>query len=104
MDLGLAGRACAVTGASRGIGLATTKLLIAEGAHVLLVARGEDGLRAAVEACGGSAAPDSVATLALDVAAPDAGERIVGECVERWGGIWALVNNAGTSHLKPLDE
>lgn len=102
MDLGLAGRACAVTGASRGIGLATAKLLVAEGARVLLVARGEEGLRAAVEQCGGSS--DSVAALALDVADGDAGSRIVDECVDRYGGIWALVNNAGTSEVKPLDQ
>jgi 3-oxoacyl-[acyl-carrier protein] reductase len=99
MDLALAGRACAVTGASRGIGLATAKLLAAEGASVLLVARGEDGLRAAVEECGGS-----TASLALDVADPGAGERIVSECVSRFGGIWALVNNAGTSWVKGLHD
>jgi 3-oxoacyl-[acyl-carrier protein] reductase len=102
MDLGLAGRACAVTGASRGIGLATAKLLAAEGARVLLVARGEEGLQAAVAECGGEG--DRVASLALDVTAEDAGERIVAECVERFGGIWALVNNAGTSEVAPLEE
>ena len=103
MDLGLAGRACAVTGASRGIGLATAKLLVAEGARVLLVARGEEGLSEAVAACGG---PSSgvVAPLAIDVTDEDAGSRIVDECVDRFGGIWGLVNNAGTSHVKPLDE
>ena len=49
MDLGLAGRTCAVTGASRGIGLETAKQLCAEGANVLLVARNEDRLAAATE-------------------------------------------------------
>ena len=39
VDLGLAGRACVVTGASRGIGLATARALCAEDARVLLVAR-----------------------------------------------------------------
>src|SRR5215207_1399089 len=103
MDLGLAGRACVVTGASRGIGRASAKLLADEGANVLLVARGEEGLREAASSLG--AGEDRVATLALDVATdPDAGERVVATCVERFGGIWALVNNAGTSEVAPLEE
>ena len=44
MNLGLEGKACVVTGASRGIGLDVTKRLIADGASVLMVARGEDDL------------------------------------------------------------
>jgi 3-oxoacyl-[acyl-carrier protein] reductase len=47
MDLGLQGRACVVTGASRGIGRETARLLCAEGAEVLLVARDEARLAAA---------------------------------------------------------
>ncbi|HEV2791777.1 MAG TPA: SDR family NAD(P)-dependent oxidoreductase, partial [Solirubrobacterales bacterium] len=46
MDLGLAGRACVVTGASSGIGRETALQLCAEGAKVLLVARGEERLAA----------------------------------------------------------
>ena len=84
MDLGLAGRACVVTGASRGIGLAAADLLEREGANVLRVARS-----------GGFAA---------DVTEPDAAERIVSECVERFGSIDVLVNNAGTSRMAGLDE
>jgi 3-oxoacyl-[acyl-carrier protein] reductase len=102
MDLGLAGRACVVTGASRGIGRATAKLLADEGASVLLVARSEDDLKAAAD--GLSSGGDRVATLALDVTDADAGERMVAECVERFGGLWALVNNAGTSEVAPLEE
>ena len=45
MDLGLGGRACVVTGASRGIGRETARQLCAEGAVVLLVARGEERAR-----------------------------------------------------------
>ena len=40
---------------------------------------------------------------AVDVTDPDAAERIV-ECAQRFGAIDVLVNNAGTSFAKPLDE
>jgi len=93
MDLGLDGKACIVTGATSGIGLATAKLLREEGARVLLVARSEEAL----ERAGGE-------FVAADITAPDAGERIVGACAERFGAVDALVNNAGTSFVRPLDE
>lgn len=102
MDLGLAGRGCIVTGASRGIGRETARLLCAEGADVLLVARGEDGVREAAEGCaaaGGSAHP-----LALDVTAPDAGERMVAAAVEAFGDVDVLVNNAGVAQWRDLDD
>ena len=103
MDLGLTDRACVVTGASRGIGLATARALVAEGANVLLVARGADAVRDAVAECS-SAGSGRAEAFAADVTAPAAGERIVSECASRFGGIWALVNNAGTSEVTPLDE
>jgi len=73
-----------VTGASRGIGAATARMLEAEGANVLRVSRGGD--------------------FACDVTEPDAAERIVAECVERFGRIDVLVNNAGTSSARSLEE
>jgi 3-oxoacyl-[acyl-carrier protein] reductase len=100
MDLGLAGRACAVTGASRGIGLATAQRLCAEGANVLLIARSSDSLADAAEECVGGLTE----TLALDVTDPDAGERIVGAATESFGQVDVLVNNAGTAKRRPLEE
>src|SRR3954451_11971939 len=85
MDLGLEGKACIVTGASRGIGAATTRMLADEGARVLRVARSD-------------------ADLELDVTEPDAGERAVAECVDRFGAVDVVVNNAVTSFARPLDE
>ena len=99
MDYGREGKVCVVTGASRGIGLATAKLLAAEGASVLLVARSEAALRAAAEQCG-----EHADYIACDVTDPDADERIVATCAEQMGGIDVLVNNAGTSTTRPLDE
>ena len=99
MDLGLTERACIVTGGSRGIGLEVARGLRAEGASVLLVGRGEEGLRAAVEGLG-----ETAAFISLDVTAPDAGDRAVAACLDRFGRLDALVNNAGFSSTKSIDE
>jgi 3-oxoacyl-[acyl-carrier protein] reductase len=85
LDLGLQEKACIVTGASRGIGAATARMLEEEGAKVLRVSR-------------------SGGDFAYDVTAADAGERIVAECVDRFGRVDVLVNNAGTSRAAPLEE
>ena len=102
MDLGISGKVALVTGASRGIGLATASALAREGARVVLVARGVEALEAAAEACrdaGGEAHP-----VAADVTAPDAGERLLDAAAERFGGLDILVNNAGTSAVRALEE
>jgi 3-oxoacyl-[acyl-carrier protein] reductase len=91
MDLGISGRSAVVTGASSGIGLATARLLAAEGASVLMVARHEERL---VDAAG--AIDGDVSTLVADVTDPAAPERI--------GAPDILVNNAGTSFARPLEE
>jgi len=102
MDLGLAGRVCVVTGGSRGIGLETARLLRAEGAKVLLVAR--DSERLADAAAGLDGGDEEVATLPLDVTEPDAGEQLLGAALEEFGGIDVLVNNAGAAHYRDLFE
>jgi 3-oxoacyl-[acyl-carrier protein] reductase len=82
MNLGLDGRVCVVTGATRGIGAATARMLAQEGARVLSVAR-------------------RGADLELDVRDPDAGRRVLDACP---AAPWALVNAAGMSRARPLDE
>jgi 3-oxoacyl-[acyl-carrier protein] reductase len=97
MDLGLNGKMCVVTGASRGIGLEVGRSLCAEGGQVLFVGRDADALIEAADSCGGE-------YLAGDVTDPDVAERIVATCAEQMGGIDVLVNNAGTSFARGLDE
>jgi len=96
VDLELDGRVCVVTGASRGIGLATARLLADEGARVLVVGRDAARAQEAAAQMGGEA-------LALDVTEAGAAEE-VGGCADALGGLWALVNNAGTSFARPLEE
>lgn len=98
MHLGLTDKACIVTGASRGIGLATAERLRDAGARVLMVARSVEDLEAASRACPGTD------FLAADVTDPQAAELIVATCEEQLGGVDVLVNNAGGSFTRPLHE
>lgn len=98
MDLGLDGRVCVVTGASRGIGLAVAQRLAQEGARVLMVARSEDALAEA------AASVDGAEWIAADVTDPDCARRIVATATEQLGGLDVLVNNAGFSKNIGLDE
>jgi 3-oxoacyl-[acyl-carrier protein] reductase len=106
MDLGLAGRACVVTGASRGIGRETAIQLCGEGAAVLLVGRHEERLAEAVAAAeaAGAELDGRAASLVLDVTDVDAGERMLAAASERLGSLDALVNNAGSAAWRDLDE
>jgi 3-oxoacyl-[acyl-carrier protein] reductase len=102
MDLGLEGRACAVTGASSGIGRATALSLAREGAAILLVGRREQPLAEVAQECRQAGA--RVETLAVDVPAADAGERVVEALLGNFERIDVLVNNAGTSAIRTLDQ
>jgi 3-oxoacyl-[acyl-carrier protein] reductase len=106
MDLGLDGRACVVTGASSGIGRETAQQLCAEGAKVLLVARGEERLAAAAEQAARAGAPagGEAVAFALDVTGADAGERMLAAARESFGSLDVLVNNAGAARWRDLDD
>jgi 3-oxoacyl-[acyl-carrier protein] reductase len=102
MDLGLRDRACIVTGASGGIGRAVAVSLAREGAWVLLVGRRAETLASVAKEC--ERAGGRGATLTLDVTAVDAGERAALMCLEHFGRIDALVNGAGTSAVRSLEQ
>ena len=97
----LDGRTALVTGASRGLGLATAREFVRLGAQLLLVARGEDGLRAACEDVARHG-PGPVATLPADLSTPEGRSRVA-EWVERQGALDVLVNNAGINIRKPME-
>ena len=97
MDLGLQGKVAVVTGASSGIGLEVSRRLCAAGALVLMVARGEERLVRAADELGAE-------YLCADITDPDCDERIVATCEEQMGEIDVLVNNAGTSSVRALED
>jgi 3-oxoacyl-[acyl-carrier protein] reductase len=104
--MGLSGRACVVTGASRGLGRATARMICAEGADVLLVARSEKQLLEAADesAAAGERAGGRAESLVADVTDRNAAELIVREADGRLGQVDVLVNNAGTARWRDLDE
>jgi 3-oxoacyl-[acyl-carrier protein] reductase len=96
MKLNLLNKCVIVTGATQGIGLATAQMLAAEGASVVIAARGRerlDSVIAAIRAAGGQA---------LGVQADIGNEadcaRVVQEAMAAFGRVDILVNNAGTSN------
>jgi len=101
MDLGLSGKVALVTGSSRGIGLGIARSLAAEGANVMLTARGEERLNASVAELG---ALGTVAGLVVDVTAADGAQAAVDAAVERFGGLDIVVNNVGGSGARSLAE
>lgn len=101
MDLQLAGRVCIVTGASRGLGAAITRVLLAEGARVLGVGRTAQSCDAARRTLGPA---QSVLLVPQDLRDPGAAQRLVGMATDRWGQLDILVNNAASFDYKPPES
>ncbi|MDJ0627972.1 MAG: SDR family oxidoreductase [Rhodobacter sp.] len=91
----LTGRAVLITGASRGIGAETARAFAAAGANVALVARG----REAIADLAGEIGPSAMA-IPCDVSRYWEVEAAVGACVEAFGSLDVLVNNAGV--IEPI--
>ena len=87
------GKVAIVTGASSGIGLSVARLLVAQGARVVLVARTAATLEKEARALG-----DAAAAFALDVQDLDALAGLPGRVVDRFGRLDIVVNNAGLNH------
>lgn len=86
----LNGAVVAITGASSGIGAASARALASEGASVVLGARRVDRLQELADDLG-----DGVAVVSMDVRRPEEATRLIDEAYSRFGGLDALVANAG---------
>jgi len=94
MDLGLKDKRVLITGATRGIGLATARVFAEEGARVAITYHtGEAAARRAVEELGGD---DRSCAVPYDLADPASVKDAVRVVEERWGGVDVLVANAQT--------
>jgi 3-oxoacyl-[acyl-carrier protein] reductase len=90
MDLGLAGRVYIVTGASRGLGRAVAEALLADGARVVLSARGADRVQRTASELGRDAAG-----VAADNADPETAERLIIAAHEQFGRLDGAVLSVG---------
>ncbi|MFC3677226.1 SDR family NAD(P)-dependent oxidoreductase [Ferrovibrio xuzhouensis] len=88
-----------VTGAARGLGLATATKFLADGWQVAMLDLLGDTLRAAAQGLG---RPEAVLAIETDVTDPAAVQAAVRQVKDRFGRIDALVNNAGIAIFKPI--
>ncbi|MCB0162557.1 MAG: SDR family NAD(P)-dependent oxidoreductase, partial [Caldilineaceae bacterium] len=87
-----------VTGSTTGIGEATARLCVAEGARVMVHGRNEERAQALCAELG-----DAAAYVLADLADADAGPRIVQATIDRFGTLDALVNNAAVTTRSNLE-
>ena len=101
MDLKLEGKAAVITGSSRGLGLASARSLVAEGARVCLCARGGERLAAAVAELRRVAAErrgtgdGAVVGIEADLSTEAGAAAVIDGAVHAFGGLDILVNNVG---------
>lgn len=97
----IAGKSVIVTGGAMGIGFGIVHRYVEAGANVLIAdLDGDLAAKRAAELDG----PGKTASMAVDVAEPGVGERLVDECVSHFGSVDILVNNAGIYPQTPMLE
>ena len=104
MDLGLKDRVYVVTGATRGLGLATARELVAEGAKVVVSGRTEESVAGAVDHLGG---PDAALGIVADNAESDSAERLIAAARGRFGrfdGVLVSVGGPPAGAVTAIDD
>lgn len=100
----LANKIALITGAASGIGYATAKRLLAEGASVSISAVHRERLEERAASLAEIHGADRVHAVQFDVTDPTAVARAFDEVRSHWGGLDILVNNAGLSLSRSIEE
>jgi 3-oxoacyl-[acyl-carrier protein] reductase len=103
VDLGLRGKVALVAAASKGLGRAVAEELAAEGAHVIMCARGQNALDAARDEIVAKTRAD-VRAVAADVSTLEGIERVATLALDTHGRVDILVNNAGGPPSGPFEK
>ena len=102
------GKTCVITGGGGSLGLESAKLMLNEGAKILLVDNNQDKLTKAVDALNSVAlngGPDLVASAVADVSDSQETRNYMEQAVRKWGAIDVLFSNAGISGIiRPITE
>lgn len=96
----LSGKNAIVTGGAMGIGFGIVKRFVEAGANVLIADIDEATAEKAAGTLKGG--PGKAISMRADMTGRDTGERIVARCVEEFGSISVLVNNAGIYPVVPM--
>lgn len=97
----LGGKVAVITGGAGGIGRATARLFLEEGARVLLVDLNEAALQDTVQTLGSK----EVSYMAADITQPEPVQKYVNTAVERYGGVDVLLANAGVEGVvQPITD
>ncbi|MFV0244833.1 MAG: SDR family oxidoreductase [Qingshengfaniella sp.] len=104
MDLGLSGKSVVVTGGSSGIGLATVRQFLHEGARVAFCARNAERLFAVRDALATDFGADRIYAAAFSVLDPEATAAFAADVTARFGGCDALITNAGQGRVSTFAD
>ena len=100
----LSGRVALITGSAGGIGKAIAKKFVSEGAYVILNDMNEERLKEAASEFEKEFGKDSYATALLDVTSAEQIDAAMKTAALSFGGVDIVVNNAGLSISKPIEE
>jgi 3-oxoacyl-[acyl-carrier protein] reductase len=103
VDLGISGKIALVSASSRGLGRAIAEELAAEGANLVVCARGEEALRKTADEIRQRSGVDVVEVVA-DVSDPAGLERVASAALDKFGRVDILVTNSGGPPSGPFES